>query len=274
MKPFIFLLSKFIAYHNNEISHEALYNMKQLEFCDDDTKVEYNGKIPYYKKAKNSFFVELDFESAYMYFHKAIESYDNSINSLEMLMTLTLNYRGGTKECFELLKEFKWLFFNINDYKKHVSKITSIDESSDDSEEALRIVIESVEKEYNIEYPMLKEISFRESLDHSYIISNIYQIFIDKNERDESKFISNEALKQEQKCSKGSDKNIQKKYHCYRMMYFYNSESAQVSLILISRHTSRSILQGAATASYSTLKHLKLTIYQCRSSWRTNTMKN
>lgn len=68
-------------------------------------------------KAKNSHFVELDFEKAYKFYHKAIESYDNSINALEMLLNLTMNYRDGIDECFELLKEFQCLFYNINDYK-------------------------------------------------------------------------------------------------------------------------------------------------------------
>lgn len=65
------------------------------------------------------------------------------------------------------------------------------------NEDSSKIVIEAVNDEYNVEYPMIKEISFRESITYSYQIEQVNQIFIAKGEQDESKFISNDTMKRE-----------------------------------------------------------------------------
>mmetsp|Transcript_19122 Transcript_19122/g.18774 ORF Transcript_19122/g.18774 Transcript_19122/m.18774 type:complete len:93 (-) Transcript_19122:633-911(-) len=89
-------------------------------------KVAYNGKVKYHQKAKNCHFVDLDFEEAYKYYYRAIESYDNAIKSLELLFSLVLSYKGGIQECVQLLSEFQPLFYNINDFKKHQQALRKI----------------------------------------------------------------------------------------------------------------------------------------------------
>lgn len=107
VRPFIFLVSKYIAYKQGKLDDEELYNVKETNFSDDDSKVDYHGRVPYYKRAKNCHFVELDFNGAFKYYHKAIESYDNALNALENLFTLVLAHKGGISECFDLLREYQ-----------------------------------------------------------------------------------------------------------------------------------------------------------------------
>jgi len=114
-----------------------------------------------------------------------------------MLFTLVLNHRNGIQECLELLSEFQCLFYNINDYKKHEEILNSI-KLDKNNDESYKLVIESVHSEFNIEYPMIKEIAFRESVEYSYVIQQVNQIFIEKKiDQDTHKFISNETMKRE-----------------------------------------------------------------------------
>ena len=196
VRPFIFLLAKYIAYKQGRVDGSAMSNIKALNFTDDETKVYSHGKSAFFKKAKNCHLVELDFDEAYKYYHKAIESYDSAINALENLFTLVLSFRGGVQEWYELLEEFKFLFYNINDYKKHLKKLKEI-ENCQDTDDSYKIVIELVHNDYNVEYPMIKENPFREKVEYSYMIQQVNQIFIGKGEQDESKFISNETMKKE-----------------------------------------------------------------------------
>lgn len=110
---------------------------------------------------------------------------------------------------------------------KHYARLKELQDCTDESEEAERIVVDAVHKEFNIEYPMLKEISFRESIEYSYTISDVYQIFILRTEKEESKFISNDAMKKLCAQNKGEEQNVTRQYHCYRMMHFYSSKHAK-----------------------------------------------
>jgi hypothetical protein len=113
------------------------------------------------------------------------------------------------------------LFYNVNDYKKHEEKLREIQNYIKEDDDAYKIVIEAVHNEFNVEYPMIKEISFRESVDFSYTIRQVNQIYIQKGENAETKFISNEEIKKELNANRGKEKNVLKQYHCYRMIDFY-----------------------------------------------------
>lgn len=195
VRPFIFLVTKYIAYLQGKVSPKSIKKSNEYDECYDAVQLNNNNTPLYFKKAKNLHFHEQDYEESYKFYQKAIESYDNAINALELLFSLALHYRNGVSECLELLQEYHVLFYNINDFKKHTTMLKSIEAALEkDMSKANKIVIEAVNDDYNIEYPMLKETSFRMQMNYSYVVEMVNQIFIEKESQDPTMFISNETM--------------------------------------------------------------------------------
>ena len=49
VRPFIFLLAKYIAFKQGKITAEELHNQNDENLSDEESKLEVAGKIPYYK---------------------------------------------------------------------------------------------------------------------------------------------------------------------------------------------------------------------------------
>ena len=172
VRPFIFLLSKYVYYKQGKLENFQLLEPSQTEDADFNDSLDFDGKFDIYKRAKNCYFNRQDYNSAFIYYQKAIEAYDNSLNALEMLLNIALVHRGGVDECFNILEQFQPLFHNVNDYNKHYEYLLKIkNDTSIENMESIIIQEEPV-------YPISNEIAFRESISFSYGIKQQHQLFI------------------------------------------------------------------------------------------------